>query len=130
MARKYLDDLGVPEDERPENWCPDDPRQEQWDIEQETYGFDQRETWALDNTIFMFLYERLMMFNEVNILDTSFHKEPFRGQTIDQQEALDKMIDACRIAITIKADDRTQKDLTEINNLFELLAIWHNRLWW
>lgn len=49
--RKYLDDIGVTQ--RPDTWNEDDVRQEQWVKEREEYGFDERETWALNFSFYL-----------------------------------------------------------------------------
>ena len=64
MLGKYLKDLGILEDNTPQGWNKDDSRQERWCKEREIYGFDEKETWSMDFTFKLWLYERLSMYNE------------------------------------------------------------------
>lgn len=130
MARKYLDDIGMSSESRPENWALDNPRRDLWEKEREIYGFDQRETWGLDDTILIFLYERLMMYKEKNILDLTFHQREYKGKTMNMEEALDLMIEGCRIAVLKHISERNNEDREKVKRVFELLAIWYEELWW
>lgn len=49
--RKYLDDICVTE--RPDTWSRNDERQNRWKEERAIYGFDERETWALDYSFYL-----------------------------------------------------------------------------
>ena len=66
MLGKYLKDLGILEDNTPQGWNKDDSRQERWIKEREIYGFDEKETWSMDFTFKLWLYERLSMYNEMD----------------------------------------------------------------
>lgn len=68
---KYLKDIGVKEDEMSQNWLPDEKRQVKWEKQRQKYGFDEREIWSLDITYCMWLYERLMMFKDINKLENT-----------------------------------------------------------
>lgn len=81
MAHKYLDEIGysgskiclynTEEREDPK----ESDRQERWDKEREEYGFDNRETWALDFTAATWLHDHLKMYIELGgeIVNLSFH---------------------------------------------------------
>lgn len=84
--RYYLENIGYT---RFQDNMEDDKRNGEWAKQREKYGFDDRETWNLDSTMAELLYERLKMFDEVNIVDTGFHKVEFRGKEYTQQEAMD-----------------------------------------
>lgn len=131
--RKYLDDLGIKPEDRPEGFCPkDDVREKEWKKQREIYGFDERETWGMDTTFYMWLYERLMMFNEKNILDTTFHKVEYEGETYTMQDCIDKMIEGCKLELTKdysfeSLDDKSEK---KINDVIPLLNLSIRLLWW
>lgn len=132
MKHKYLEDLGINIEDTPYGWCPNDPRQENWNKEKEEYGFDSRETWGLYDTYFYWLYERLMKYNEVNCVNTSHHKFNIKGKEMTQQECIDRMIELCKNYITydfadFKDEDRMRKESEEV---FDILkeCIWS--LWW
>lgn len=137
--RTYLDQIGVFRDERPDGWISGLKlrRRFKWWRERRKYGFDERETWALDKTIFMFLYERLKRYDEVNIINTSFHKKEYNGIVMTFQEAINRMIELSEDLI-IKVDSLVIDDGCEGVNkieqkaeeLFGLLSIWIFHLWW
>lgn len=132
MGHKYLTDLGIKLENTPYGWNPNDDRQERWSQEREEYSFDERETWSLNATFFYWLYERLMKYNEINIVNTSFHKFNINGKEMTQQECMDKMIELCKRYITyeyINLEDEN-KMLDEVEEIFDILkkCIWC--LWW
>lgn len=57
MKRKYLDDLGVKD--RWDTWKYDKETKKAHKEYRDTYGVDPKETFSLDQTFFMWLYERL-----------------------------------------------------------------------
>lgn len=95
MNRHYLEKLGLPPKEFPENWCSkDDKRQAIWAEEREKYGFDSRQIWSLDMVIAMLIYERLCMYNEfTSDTMTSHHTDEYKGKTITFQDGLEIMIE-------------------------------------
>ena len=71
-GRKYLQKLGINIKNTPWGWCEDkkhNQRKKEWKKQRKIYGFDSRETWSLNYTIAILVYERLSMYNEVNIID-------------------------------------------------------------
>ena len=137
--RTYLDQIGVFRDERPDGWTSGLKlrRRFRWWRERRKYGFDERETWALDKTIFMFLYERLKRYDEVNTINTSFHKKEYNGIVMTFQEAINRMIELSEDLI-IKVDSLEIDDGCEgvsrieqkAEELFGLLSVWIFHLWW
>jgi hypothetical protein len=82
MARKYIDDLGIKRKDTPQGWGHGDVRQAQWQEERKLYGFDEHETWSLDLTFKLWLYERLMMYKEVNNVATNLVGLVYKGENI------------------------------------------------
>lgn len=122
--RKYLEDIGVELTNIPENWCPpDDERHPKWEKQRDLYGFDERDTWSLDYTIALLLYERLAMYNEVNIIDTTVRTFDYNGETLTMQDCIDRMLNGLEIRL---ADD----DCGDVAEVYEILALCHNSLWW
>lgn len=83
------------------NMCKDKPdrRMENWKQMRKIYGFDDRETWNFHQTLFEFLYTRLMMYNRVNNIDTmrdmvtcSVYADGAADDRIPMQTVLDKML--------------------------------------
>lgn len=131
MISKYLKDLGIKEKDVPWHWNPDDPRQEQWMEEQETYGFDERETWSLDYTFYLWAYPRLKMYNEINIVDTTFHEFEYEGNTYTMQECMDKILEGFEVYLTendIRFADEVKKN--KVRDARMLFAIILPTLWW
>ena len=95
--RKYLEDINY------QDWRKDmkkDKRNKKWKKERKKYGFDSRETWNLDSTMAELLYERLKMFNEVNIIDTSCHTVEVDDVKMSMQEAIDELLKALKVRLT------------------------------
>lgn len=131
MKRKYLDDLGISFEETPQGWNPDDTRQEEWTNQRESYGFDERETWSLDYSFKLWLYERLSMFNEVNIINTLYHTFEYKNETLTFQDCVDRMLEGLKLDLTIPSysEDRTQYE-DKINDVVSIFALCFNKLWW
>lgn len=124
MGRKYLEEIGW----QPMDLDPKDQRHLMWQEQREAYGFDETETWNLDTTIYELIYERLMMFNEINGVDTEFHHFTYKGRSITFQECIDGILGNLKSVITddISISDRYEKS-TEAMELFALCC---NHLWW
>lgn len=109
MARKYLNDIGVP-DQLIVGIYPEDDRWQKWNEEIEEYGFPSYETWCLDFHFYGWLYERLKMYLDVNCVDLTFHKFEFDGNEYTQAELIDKMIYGCELVFS---EEYRHKRLTE-----------------
>ena len=129
MGRKYLDDIGVTE--RPDTWCIDDSRQERWQEQREIYGFDDRETWSLDFAFYLWLYERLKMYLDVNFVDLEFHKFEYEGEELTQQECIDRMIKGCEVYFKLDDDwNISEEDKKMIDDVTKIWAIVWPAMWW
>ena len=129
MVGKYLKDIGVKREDIPKHYFPFDKRQFKWAKERRKYGFDSRETWSLDYTFALWIYERLMMYKEVNCIDTDFHTYKSKGETLTFTQCIDKMIEGFKI----KAKDSYvpgDEDWQKIDDAFKLFGLCHNSLWW
>lgn len=130
MARKYLNDIGVSDDFMD---LAGDSRWEIWNKDIETYGFPEYETWALDFYFYIWLYERLKMYLEVNCVDLSYHKFTYKdGQDYTQGELIDKIIYGCELAIL---EECKHKKLTkdEENAVDDVRWMWATvmpAMWW
>lgn len=129
MNRKYLDDIEMKE--RSDLWNEGDERQLQWQEQREIYGFDERETWSLDNTFYCWLYERLMMFLEFaeDAINLEFYKFEINGEILTQRQCINKMIDGCKAVFESKGypNEEQQKKIDDITK------IWHEvipTMWW
>lgn len=124
--RKYLEDINY------QDWRKDmkkDKRNKKWKKERKKYGFDSRDTWNLDSTMAELLYERLKMFNKVNIIDTSCHTVEVDDVKMSMQEAIDELLKALKARLT--------EDSLEViyNNEVRAWKIWlklieKGIMWW
>lgn len=96
QKNKYLDDLGLKQEEYGINFTKDnDKRKTEWEQQREVYGFDERETWNMGTTFMEWLYSHLKMYDEINIVNTSYHTFEFQGKTYTQQELMDLIMEKC-----------------------------------
>lgn len=111
------------------NLCGDnDSRAEAWAKQREEYGFDERETWSLDAAFAQWLYERLLMYKEINIVDLTYHKFDVNGETLTQEQCLDRMIDLCkRFILTDTWDDEYDQLWYELTELWKTCGL---AMWW
>lgn len=129
MARKYINDLGLDEDFMD---LKNDSRWERWNEQIEEYGFPDYETWCLDFYFYIWLYERLKMFLEVNCVDLTYHKFTYKDKEYTQEELINKMIYGCELALL---EERKNKKLTDEENeaVVDVPWIWATvmpAMWW
>lgn len=130
MSRKYIDDLNIEHSTPDEFGSNPDWRDDIWKEQRETYGFDDRETWGLDYTFYLWLYERLMMFNEKNIIDTSYHKYEYKGEQLTQQDCIDRMIEGCKIGIKSDLHTLTEDEFEKMRDVTKLWDLCIMDMWW
>ena len=106
MARKFLDDIGYVDEL--EGLEKDPAYADRFMEQQEVYGFDARDTWNLDVTMVKFLYERLKLYDMVNIVDTSFAAIEHHGKDLTMQQALDLMLELAEEVLTYNISDYAQ----------------------
>jgi len=128
MGRKYLEDLGISLEYA--DIQKNDSRNEQWEIEQKTYGFDEKETWDLRETFKIWLYERLCMYNEVNSIDASYHKFNFKGEEITFQDCIDRILEGLKIDLTVFEESERERNQDKIQDVLPLFVLCFDHLWW
>lgn len=131
MGHKYLEELEkyyTWDEQLPE----DDDRRTTWDKEKEIYGFDSRETWDLDHTFFIWLYERLRMYQDTasEIIDLNYHKFTFKGEEFTQGELIDKMLERLRFYFSDKYDDWDKDNIAYVKEVAEIWAVVLPAMWW
>ena len=84
----------------------------------------------MDFTFKLWLYERLSMYNEINGVDTSFHKYEFKGETIAFQECIDRMLDGLKIELTTDEYRRTDEQKGKVEDIANIFALCLPSLWW
>ena len=128
--RKFLDDLGVTK--RPETMLPADKRQAQWQQERDTYGFDERETWNLQYSFYLWLYERLKMYlltAGVNI-DLSHHIFEYEGASYTQQQMIDMMIERLEFYCSDKYQSYDKEQQKYVGEIEKIWATVLPAMWW
>lgn len=126
--RKYLDSIGVAE--RPDTWNKDDKRQEAWAHEREEYGFDERETWALDFSFYLWLYERLKKFVEVCSIDLDYHKFEYNGVEYTQRQMIDMMLERLEFSFKPEYNDWDEDQYAYVSEIEKIWAIVLPAMWW
>lgn len=138
---KYLDEIGYkPFWENPEE---DGPKFEK---EREEYGFDQRETWELDETFAAWAYARLrMLMDKATFIDWDSEESMIDIPTADDRwkidyiftmkvtlkDAIDLMLELFEFFLLNKYD--IEKEDLAFKHLYYAAAIWGvvlPALWW
>lgn len=105
----YFKKLKTNKDHHPNGWTKwSDKRSLRFFGQRLKYGFDERETWNLNYAFYVWLYERLKMYNDINIINTSYHRFKFDGVEINMQEGIDMILNICEKVIQendIEADE-------------------------
>lgn len=128
--RKYLDDIGVTD--RPDTWLPNDDRQRLWEDERRVYGFDSRETWGLDFTFYLWLYEHLMMYKEkaANVVDLEYDVVDYEGKTYNQLQLIDMMLKRLRFRLSEEFDDSNWWHHHYVHEIEKIWALVLPAMWW
>lgn len=126
--RKYLDDIGVTE--RPDTWNSGDARQDDWADERKLYGFDERETWSLDFTFYLWLYERLVAYKEICCCDLSYHTWDYNGKAYTQEELIDMMLERLRFSFSDEYNDWNDQQWTYVHEIEKIWALILPAMWW
>ena len=97
--------------DRPDTWNPNDKRQKEWKKQRKKYGFDERETWSLDFSFHLWLYERLKMYKKIAPIDMTYHKFMFKDKEYNQGEMIDMMLDRLEYSFRKDYNDLDEKPL-------------------
>lgn len=126
QKNKYLNDIGVSLNH---GISEDDNRHEEWNKEREIYGFDERDTWGLDSTMIMLLYERVKYFVEFTPVDLTFNEITIDKETKTLEEWLSTLTNVCEKYLS--------QESTGIDKIydyqFEIWTIWRSIsgfMWW
>ena len=132
--RKYIDELGVKFEDTPQGWHlnEDDYRIPLWEKQRQEWGFDERETWCLNYSFDLWLYERLRVYDKINIVDTHspLHEFDFEGEKLNFQDCIDRMLEGLKISITTDEFDMTPEELKKSRDVVKIFALCFEALWW
>ena len=138
MGRKFLEDIGIKEEKIKHS----KKRKKRLAKQRKKYGFDEVETWSLENTFYYWLYERLKMYMKVAdpVVDLNFHKFEYKSKTYTQRELILKLIDLLKENIFSRGKwyeidneeipaffDRYEKRTKEICEIWGILL---PTMWW
>lgn len=120
MKHKYLQELNLSADEIfpfGEDDYPD---------------MDVRDTWNIDQTIVLWLYERLRFFQEEasQIVDFNFHKFEIDGEELTEMQCIERMVEDCKILILSDDFEEYDKMVAAKDDLFKVWSIVHFAMWW
>lgn len=135
---KYLDDLGLKPHQYGTNFTyENEKRAPKWKKQRKKYGFDERETWALDSIAAEFLYTRCKMYLDTasKIINLSFYKFEFEGKTYTQEEAIKQIIEWLGEYIIAESDDDSNEEklaeaIEKYKKAFNLFAEISQAMWW
>lgn len=84
-----------------------------WQGEQQVYGFDETDTWNLNYTMLMLLYERVCMYRDKTIVNTDFYDFKYKGGTLTQGDIINKIIEKCEFIFAVDNFANSYDDSTE-----------------
>lgn len=128
MKRKYLDDINVKN-----RWDQiSDKRDKRWKKQRKKYGFDDRETWGLDEAFYQWLYERLMMYKEIGgrIVDLDAPQFEYGGKTYSQAKLIDEMLKRLRFNFSEEYNDFDQEQFAYVHEIEKIWATVLPAMWW
>lgn len=135
--RRYLDEVGVKRKDRPEGWHNNLKRKIKCWFQRRRYGFDYRETFDLDYTWTLWMYERLKMFRKyaTEMVDLTEQRYEFDGEKWSLLELIDMMLTRLeyRLNPKFKYDDCAPDDEREFNYVHTAERIWAvicRDMWW
>lgn len=138
MGRKFLEDIGIKEEKIKHS----KKRKKRLAKQRKKYGFDEVDTWSLENTFYYWLYERLKMYMKVAdpVVDLNFHKFEYKSKTYTQKELILKLIDLLKENILARENwykidnkeipaflDRYNKRTKEICEIWGIIL---PAMWW
>lgn len=103
--------------------------------ENDYHGFDERDTFGLDTSLLMHLYECLRFFQDevskVVVMDNPEWKTfNIDGEELTQRQCIDKMVDDCKLALLSDEFDEHEIRENAKNDLFKVLSKVYWSMWW
>lgn len=132
VKNKYLQDIGIQADQMTTNYNGDnDPREQQWKIERDTYGFDERETWCMERSFAEWMYSHLMMYKESCCINLKFYKFEYDQKIYTQEEAIDFILSCCKEYLLCDSYiQQEQEVLVNMQKAIVLFSIIFPAMWW
>ena len=135
MNRKYLKEIGIKLEDTPWGWNDDDEREKYWLEERKEQGFDERETWSLDYTMGLLLYERLCAYKEIaeKVINLDFYTFKYNNEELTQRQCIDEMIEGLKLELTLDPFDEKRKEqevIDKIESVWKIYDLIKYALWW
>ena len=130
MGHLYLEEL---ETYSGDYWgLKNDPRETEWAQERKIYGFDNTETWSLDTSFYLWLYEHLRMFQDIGgqTVNLHYHKFIYKNEEFYQDELIDMMLERIRFVFTKEYDEWNIDHWAYVSEIGEIWAIVLPAMWW
>lgn len=109
------------------------PWRPRWWRQKIKYGFDDRETWNLDFTFYLWAYEHLRMYVDraEGIIDLDNHPVIYKGKEYSERGLINKLMDAIIDFSKIDFDYWEIEDKREYyREIGEMWAVLLPHLWW
>lgn len=103
--------------------------------EEDYHEFDERDTFNLDTSMLMWLYERLRFFQDeaskiVVFDDPTWKTFDIDGEKLTQMQCIDRMVEDCKVALLSDEDDEADKMDAAMRDLFKVLSEVYWAMWW
>lgn len=103
--------------------------------EEDYHDFDDRDTFNLDVSLVMWLYECLRFFqdeaSEIVVLDDPTWKTfEVDGEELTQMQCIDRIIEDCKVILLSDDFDEMEKMDAAKNDLFNVLSKVYWSMWW
>lgn len=126
--RAFIDELGITTPQQFDTNGKSNLRKK----ERMTYGFDARETYSLDFTMDILLYERLKMYLMVSddIIDLSYYTFKYNFQEKTQKEMIILLIDKLKISLQTEPEDLSEESREYISDIWDIWSLIRDYMWW
>ena len=132
--RLYLDKIGLKRKDRPEGWIRPLKRTVKCLATKFLYNVDPRETYDLDATWRMWLYEHLIMFKKEadQVIDMTEKKWEYDGKMYSQIELIEMMIERLEFALSPSKDynDFDEEQYKYVSETEKIWALICPAMWW
>lgn len=132
--RIWLDRIGVKRRDRPEGWNRPVKRRLKCLLEKHIYGVDSRETYSLDDTWRMWLYEHLKMYLKKAdpVVDLSDNLFTFNDEQYTQKELIEMMLSRLEFYLNPKYhyNEYDRHDYEYVNEIEQIWAVVCSSMWW
>lgn len=129
--RKYLNDIGI--DPNGDMYADSFKQARKFSKEHNMYGFDSRETYHLNTTMYELLYERLSMYKERanKIIDLTYYTFTYQETEYTQIELIDILLDLLKEVLeTDPYDLDNPVDYSNYKNVWEIWGLISPAMWW